>query len=44
MLCKKDMTMDEFNKIKADNNNFEKPEDAECLETGGLEAIGIFGL
>lgn len=44
MICKKDMTMDEFNQIKAANNDFEKSDDKECLETGGLEAIGIFGL
>jgi len=30
--------------LKADNNNFEKADDRECLETGGLEAIGIFAL
>lgn len=38
------MSMDDFNQLKNDNNNFEKEENREVLETGGLEAIGIFGL
>ena len=38
------MTLDEFNKIKSEHNDFEKAADTECLEEGGLEAIGIFGL
>lgn len=44
LICKKDMTLDEFNRIKAEHNDFEKAADTECLEEGGLEAIGIFGL
>lgn len=44
LLCKKDMTLDEFNQMKNDHNGFEKAEDKECLEEGGLEAIGIFAL
>lgn len=38
------MSMDEFTNLKNANNNFEKEENREVLETGGLEAIGIFGL
>ena len=44
LITKKDMSMDEFTQLKNDNNNFEKEENREVLETGGLEAIGIFGL
>jgi len=36
LLCKKDISLDEFNKMKADHNDFEKQEDKECLEEGGL--------
>jgi len=36
--------MDEYEKIKADSNNFEKAADREVLETGGLESIGIIAL
>jgi len=36
--------MDEFNQLKSDNSDFEKEANREVLETGGLEAIGIFGL
>lgn len=35
--------MDEYETLKAGNNDFEKEADRECLETD-LEAIGIFGL
>ena len=38
------MTIDEFNQLKSANNEFEKEANREVLETGGLEAIGIFGL
>jgi P-type E1-E2 ATPase len=38
------MTLDDFNQMKNDHNGFEKAEDKECLEEGGLEAIGIFAL
>jgi magnesium-transporting ATPase (P-type) len=37
------MSMDEFERLKEDNNNFEKPEDRDCLEKE-LVAVGIFGL
>jgi len=36
--------MDEYEKIKANANNFEKAADREVLETGGLETIGIIAL
>ena len=36
--------MDEYEKIKANANNFEKAADREVLETGGLESIGIIAL
>jgi Ca2+-transporting ATPase len=39
----RDMSLDEFNQIKADNNDFEKEEDREILEQN-LTAVGIFGL
>lgn len=38
------MTMEEFEQIKSNHNDFEKEGDRECLEENGLEAIGIFGL
>jgi Ca2+-transporting ATPase len=38
------MSMSEYESIKADHNDFVKEADRECLEEGGLEAIGIFGL
>lgn len=44
LLCKKDITMDEYNQIKADHNNFATNDDKECLEVGGLMALGIFAL
>jgi len=44
LITKKDMSMDDFNKLKTDNNQFVKAADREVLELGGLEAIGIFGL
>ena len=39
----KDMSMEEFEKIKTKNNNFEKEADREILETN-LIAVGLFGL
>jgi hypothetical protein len=36
LLCKKDIPLDEYNRLKKEHNNFEKQEDKECLETGGL--------
>ena len=39
----KDMSMAEFEQIKADNNDFEKEGDREVLECN-LTAYGIFGL
>lgn len=35
--------MDEYERLKAENNDFEKPEDRDCLERE-LVAVGIFGL
>lgn len=35
--------MEDFEALKAENNDFEKAEDRDCLETG-LTAVGIFGL
>jgi len=43
LVAKKDLTTEEYEAIKADNNNFEKESDREVLEQN-LEAIGIFGL
>jgi hypothetical protein len=37
------MSIDEYENLKAENNDFEKPEDRLCLEKS-LIAIGIFGL
>jgi Ca2+ transporting ATPase len=37
------MSMDEFNALKAEHNNFEEEKDKDCLETD-LTAVGIFGL
>jgi len=39
----KDMSMAEYEELKAENNDFEKESDKECLEQG-LTAVGIFGL
>jgi cobalamin biosynthesis Co2+ chelatase CbiK len=39
----RDMSIDEYENLKAENNDFEKPEDRLCLEKS-LIAIGIFGL
>lgn len=35
--------MNEYERLKAENNDFEKPEDRDCLERE-LVAVGIFGL
>jgi len=43
LMCYKDMSMAEFEQIKADNNNFESEGDREVLETN-LTAYGIFAL
>lgn len=39
----RDMSMEEFEGLKSENNDFEKPDDRTCLETN-LTALGIFGL
>lgn len=39
----RDMTMDEFEDLKREHNDFEKETDMECL-TEDLTAVGIFGL
>lgn len=36
LLCKKDIPLEEYNRLKKEHNNFEKQEDKECLETEGL--------
>jgi magnesium-transporting ATPase (P-type) len=43
LITYRDMSMAEYNRIKAANNNFDKEEDKEVLEQD-LTAIGIFGL
>lgn len=43
LVAYRDMTMDEFNELKASNNDFSKPEDRDCLEKE-LVGVGIFGL
>jgi Ca2+ transporting ATPase len=43
LITYRDMSMDEYNALKAANNDFEKEKDREVLEQG-LTAIGLFGL
>jgi magnesium-transporting ATPase (P-type) len=43
LITYKDMSMDEFQELKARHNNFEKEKDREVLEKD-LVAVGIFGL
>jgi len=43
LMSYRDMSMDEFNQTKADNNDFESEKDRESLEVN-LTAYGIFGL
>ena len=43
LMTYRDMSMDEFNQVKADNNNFESEGDREILEKD-LTAYAIFGL
>ena len=43
LITYKDMSMDQFNALKEQNNDFAKEGDRECLEKN-LIAIGIFGL
>jgi Ca2+-transporting ATPase len=43
LVAYRDMSMEEYEQMKASNNNFENVEDRECLQTN-LTAIGIFGL
>lgn len=43
LITYKDMSLDEYNSIKAANNDFEKEKDREVLECD-LIAIGVFGL
>lgn len=43
LMTYKDMSLAEFEQIKADNNDFEKEKDREVLEKD-LTAYGIFGL
>jgi len=39
----KDMSMEEFEELKSNNNDFEYSKDRECLEEG-LTALGIYGI
>jgi magnesium-transporting ATPase (P-type) len=43
MVAYKDMSMSEFNELKASNNNFEHVQDKQVLEQG-LTMICIYGL
>lgn len=43
LITYKDLSLEEYNRLKAENNDFEKEADREVLETG-LTAIGLFGL
>jgi len=43
LITYKDMSMDEYNQLKSDNNDFAKENDRQCLEKN-LVAVGIFGL
>jgi len=43
LITYRDMSIDEYNQIKAENNEFEKEKDREILEND-LTAIGLFGL
>lgn len=43
LITYRDMSMEEFNQLKSDNNDFAKESDRNCLEQN-LIAIGIFGL
>jgi len=43
MICYRDMSMDEFEALKSDNNNFENESDRDVLEQE-LIAIAIFGI
>jgi len=43
LITYKDMSMDEYNQLKSDNNDFAKEVDRQSLETN-LVAIGLFGL
>ena len=43
LVSNRDMSMDEFEDIKSQKNNFENEEDREVLEDK-LTAVGIFGL
>ena len=43
LITYRDMSMDQYNSLKAANNDFEKEKDREVLETN-LVAIGLFGL
>lgn len=43
LICYRDMSMQEYENIKYNNNNFEKEEDKFVLEQD-LVAIGIFGI
>jgi Ca2+-transporting ATPase len=43
LICSRSMSMEDYESLKADNNDFEREEDKEILETD-LVALSIFGL
>lgn len=43
LVCYRDMTMEEYEAMKEENNQFEEEKDRDALETD-LVAVGIFGL
>jgi len=43
LICYRDISHDEFNDLKANNNGFASEEDRKCLQTD-FTAIGVFGI
>jgi magnesium-transporting ATPase (P-type) len=44
LIAYKDLTMTEFENLRAQNNQFKDEKDREVLENLGLTVIGIYGL
>lgn len=44
LIAYKDLSIQEFNDIKRNHNNFKEEKDREVLEQLGLTVIGIYGL
>jgi len=44
LIAYKDLSIEEFNDIKRNHNNFKEEKDREVLEQLGLTVIGIYGL